>query len=608
MHQALCAKRDVKEDMVTTNPNHLEALRAELNRQGLDGFVVPLTDEHMSEYVGDYAKRLAWLTGFQGSAGWAVVLQDKAAIFIDGRYTIQVQEQVDEALFSYQDYPEITPVSWVKKEIEKGKKLGFDPWLHSISWVKEMEAALAQKGARLIAVKQNPVDAVWDDQPLKPKHEFTPHDKFYAGKGLDEKLGIIAGQLDECGADYTVLAALDSIAWAFNIRGRDIENTPVGLAFAIIAKNGRSQLFTDLDKITADVQQHLNAQVDIIDWQAFKHALQQLSGQNVLLDPSNIVSEIFNILEEGGANIIKGRDPAVLPKACKNEVELDGARAAHKRDGAAVSQFLSWFSQEAPKGELDELTAAGYLENCRRRLTLFQDLSFRTISAAGPHAAIPHYSVTQESNLRIDPNSVFLVDSGGQYLDGTTDITRTIAVGEIKDDAKMRFTLVLKGHIALATARFPKGTPGRALDTLARYALWQSGLDFDHGTGHGVGSFLSVHEGPQRIAKAGSDEPLREGMILSNEPGYYKAGDFGIRIENLVIVVPRPMAGDEREMLGFETITFAPIDQNMIVTELLSGEEKAWLDDYHQQVRDVVLPQVDKDVAQWLEAATQPLN
>lgn len=592
---------------MATYPDHIAALRDELKKRGLNGFVIPLTDEHMSEYVADYAKRLAWLTGFTGSAGSAVVLEDKAAIFIDGRYTIQVAEQVDEAIFAYVDYPDTTPADWLKKNVSSGAKIGFDPWLHSRDWVYSTQTVLRIKGADLVACETNPIDSVWTDKPSLPTHPLKAQEDGYAGRGVADKLKSIAASVRDAGADVCVLAALDSVAWAFNIRGSDIENTPVGLAFALVYGDGRGQLFTDLAKVNTELRAHLGSDVEIFDRSEFLEYLGKTTNNSVLLDPSNCVAALFDTVEKAGGTVIRGRDPVVLPKACKNDVEQEGARAAHRRDGAAVAQFLHWFSNEAPKGELDEISAAKHLESCRRRLNLFQDLSFRTISAAGPHAAIPHYSVDEDSNLPIDKNSVFLIDSGGQYLDGTTDITRTIAVGEVSDEAKRCFTLVLKGHIALATARFPKGTPGRALDTLARFALWQEGLDFDHGTGHGVGSYLSVHEGPQRIAKANSDEPLQQGMILSNEPGYYKAGEFGIRIENLVMVQPRPMPGDEREMYGLETITFAPIDQNMIIADLLNDEEKRWLNAYHAQVREILLPQVAADTGAWIEQATAPL-
>lgn len=592
---------------LNTNPKHLNDLRRHLATLGLDGFVVPLTDEHMSEYVGAYAKRLAWLTGFKGSAGWAVVLQDKAAIFVDGRYTIQVRDEVDENLFPYVDYPDTTPVDWIKAEAPQGAKIGFDPWLHTVDWVKQARDVMTQKGGELIAIKANPIDAVWTEQPPRSTLPFTAHDPLHAGQTHEEKLGKIAKALDS--ADACVLAALDSTAWAFNVRGKDIDNTPVGLAFAIIHKDGTADFFTDPVKMPKAVENILGPRVHIRPRDDFEAALADLGAKrrSVLLDPSNTVAAIFDILEKTGARIIKGRDPAVLAKACKNKVEIEGTKAAHRRDGAAVAEFLHWFSNEAPKGGLTELDAAHYLENCRRKLNMFQDLSFRTISAAGPHAAIPHYSVSRESNLPIDPNSVFLIDSGGQYLDGTTDITRTIAVGEVSEEAKRRFTLVLKGHIAIATARFPKGTPGRALDTLARYALWQAGLDYDHGTGHGVGSYLSVHEGPQRIAKVNSDEPLRPGMILSNEPGYYKAGEYGIRIENLIVVKSDPREGDERDMLGFETITFAPIDKAMVLPTLLNQAERIWFNDYHTKVRETLLPQLNDETAEWLKEATYPI-
>ncbi|MFZ5608094.1 MAG: aminopeptidase P family protein [Pseudomonadota bacterium] len=588
---------------------NLAALRAELSKRCLDGFVVPLTDEHMSEYVAPYAKRLAWLTGFLGSAGTAVVLADKAALFIDGRYTIQAKDEVDETLFALVDFPATTPAQWLEKNAAPGQRIGYDPWLHGIAWVEETQGRLAAIDAELVALDDNPIDAVWASQPARPTHPIVPHDVTHAGLTHDEKLAAIAEAIAAARADACVLAALDSIAWAFNIRGADIANTPVGLAFAIVDKHGAAQLFTDPEKVAPPLARHLGEAVRLAPRDEFAAALDALGKARavVLLDKTNIVAAIFARLQKAGARIVKGRDPTLIPKACKNAVEAEGARAAHVRDGAAVCEFLAWFESEALKGGLSEIAAADYLAARRRRRNLFQDLSFRTISAAGPHAAIPHYSVTPRSNLEIPLNSVFLIDSGGQYLDGTTDITRTVAVGDAPLEARQRFTLVLKGHIALATARFPEGTPGRALDTLARQALWRSGLDFDHGTGHGVGSYLAVHEGPQRIAKANADEPLRPGMILSNEPGYYKAGAYGIRIENLVLIREARAAGDERPMLGFETLTLAPIDRTMIEASLLDDGEKDWLNGYHAMVWARLADEVDPAIRPWLEQATRPI-
>jgi Xaa-Pro aminopeptidase len=588
--------------------DRLKALRAQLVRQKLDGFVVPLTDEHMSEYVGAYAQRLAWLTGFQGSAGSAVVLPEAAAIFVDGRYTLQVREQVDGAHWQYQSVPQTSIAAWLKDHAGEGARIGYDSWLHTRAWVKQATQALADKGAELVAVDTNPVDAVWPDRPAPSDAKLVVHDDRYAGKNAAEKRADIADWLVSNKADAAVLSALDSIAWAFNIRGKDVERTPVALAYAIVHADATADLYVAPEKMDEAVAKHLGNAVRIHDRAAFADALAALSGKTVVADPERAVAAIFEALDAGGAQILSLRDPVVLPKAIKNDTEIAGHKAAQARDGAALSRFLHWIAVEAPKGGLDEMSAADRLEAFRQDTGLLQDLSFDTISGAGPNGAVVHYKVEEKTNRPIETGSFYLVDSGGQYRDGTTDVTRTIAIGTPSEEMKQRFTLVLKGHIALARAVFPVGTRGGQLDVLARQYLWAQGLDYAHGTGHGVGSFLSVHEGPQRIATfGGGDEPLVAGMILSNEPGYYKTGEYGIRIENLVLVEERAIAGGEKPMLGFETLTFAPIDRNAIATDLLDAGERAWVDAYHAQVLAVVGPQLDGEALAWLRVACAAL-
>ncbi|MEM9877666.1 MAG: aminopeptidase P family protein [Pseudomonadota bacterium] len=587
----------------------IEALRGAMQDAGLAGWAVPIADAHMSEYVGDDAQRLAWLTGFTGSAGSAVVLHDKAALFVDGRYTQQAVEQVPADLFEHLDTPRHSMTSYLAEHVCGGDVIGYDPWLHPRTWVRDTGKAIAQIGAQLQPLEQNLIDTLWVGRPARPQHPAVPYAPHYAGQSRADKLQTMAQSLRQSGADMAVIASLDGVAWSLNIRGRDIPNSPVSFGFLVLKADASATVFLGEDAVTAALKDDLGAEVALADYDDFAAALAAMidKGRRVLLDPQTAVAAIFEIVAGAGGHILEGREPSTLPKACKNPVEQDGARAAHVRDGAAMCRFLSWFDGAAPAGELTELAVADQLARERMRLDLFQDLSFRTISAAAHHAALPHYSVTQDSNIAVPPNGLFLIDSGAQYLDGTTDITRTIQVGEISQEAKRRYTLVLKGHIAVATARFPAGTPGRAIDTLARMALWADGTDFDHGTGHGVGSYLHVHEGPQKIAKAASDEPLRPGMIVSNEPGYYKPGSFGIRIENLVIVQPMPHAGDEREMYGFETITFAPIDRRPIVNDLLTADEVAWLDQYHARVFEKLHTDLDEATLSWLKRNTRPL-
>lgn len=591
----------------------LACVRAILAARGLDGFVVPISDEHMSEYVGAYAQRMAWLTGFGGSAGTAAVLLAKAAVFVDGRYTTQVRDQVDGSLFDYVGVPQSSVVEWLGANVTAGQKVGYDPWLHSIDWARNLETALAAKGASLVAVVPNPLDAAWEDQPAPSDAVVTVYDTALAGQSAVEKRNIIADWLKARGLDTTVMTSLDSIAWTFNIRGTDVSHTPVGLAFALLHADATADLFIAPEKITDAVRAHLSNSVRIHDHDTFEAALADLSGKAVALDPNRAVAAIFTALEAAGAKIERHRDPAVLPKAIKNATELGGTRAAHVRNGVAVARFLKWMEEVAPQGRLDELGAAAKLREFREQNGQLLDLSFPTISATGANGALPHYSVDEESSRDIETGTLYLVDSGGQYADGTTDITRTIAIGHPTVEMRRRFTQVLKGHIALAVARFPKGTRGSQLDVLARQYLWADGVDYAHGTGHGVGSYLAVHEGPQSIAKpangqAGTEESLHAGMILSNEPGYYKAGHFGIRIENLVVVEPQRVAGAEEELLGFETITFAPIAKGLVDMALISAQEADWLDAYHARVLEKLGAEMEGADLDWLRTACAPLH
>ncbi|WP_293940844.1 aminopeptidase P family protein [Sphingomonas sp.] len=592
--------------------DRLAALRAQLAEDRLDGFVVPLTDEHMSEYVGSYAQRLEWLTGFKGSAGSAVVLPQEAAIFTDGRYTLQVRQQVSGDQWSYQSVPETSIADWLKEHAPQGGRIGYDPWLHSRDWAKKASEALHARTATLVAVARNPIDVVWQDRPEASKAHLVVQPDSLAGQSSANKRTAIAEWLGKQGADAAVLAALDSIAWTFNVRGADVSHTPVALAYALVNADGTADLFVASDKVGPEVAQHLGNGVRLHERADFEEALTRLGGKTVAVDPERSVAAIFEALEKGGAKIVTHRDPTVLPRAIKNPVEIAGHQAAQARDGAAIARFLRWVEAEAPKGGLDELTASDRLEALRTEGGLLKDLSFDSISGSGPNGAIVHYKASPETNRPLEMNSLYLIDSGGQYADGTTDITRTLAIGQPTDEMRDRFTRVLKGHIALATALFPKGVRGSQLDSFARRPLWEAGLDYAHGTGHGVGSFLSVHEGPQRIApvgsgQAGGDEPLQAGMILSNEPGYYKAGEYGIRIENLVLVVTKQVTGAEKEMLGFDTLTFAPIERRLVVTEMLSPAELGWLNAYHAEVVSKIGHQLGAEDRAWLEAACAPL-
>ena len=582
--------------------DHTALFRAELSRRGLDGFLVPRQDEFQGEYVAPYAERLKWLTGFQGSWGMAICMMDRGAIFVDGRYTIQVREQVDTDLYSPRHLADEPPSKWMETELRPGEVLGYDPWLLTPDHVKRFEKACEAAGAKFVAITDNPIDAVWADQPARPLAPVQSHPTQFAGQSLTDKLKNVSAELVKSKADAIVLTTPDSVAWIFNIRGGDVSYTPIALAFAIVHANGKAELFIDEARTPEDVRAQLGASVAIKSPAQFLVALGGLKSR-VLIDPDWVPEAVRAALAATGAEIVNGKDPCVLMKARKNPIEQEGTRLAHRRDGVAMVRFLRWLESAAPKGRETELSAAARLEFFRQATGELKDLSFNTISAAGPHAAIPHYSVDEASNLPVKKNEIFLIDSGGQYLDGTTDITRTVMIGKPTDEMKDRFTRVLKGMIGISRLRFPKGTCGSQMDVLARQSLWSMGLDFDHGTGHGVGSYLSVHEGPARINKS-DRTPFEPGMILSNEPGFYKAGSFGIRIENLLLVrEAEAIPGGERPMHWFETLTLAPIDRRLIAAKLLTVEERDWLNAYHARVERELSPLLAADDAAWLKKA-----
>ena len=585
----------------------LAALRGELQAQGLDGFVVPMADRYQNEYVPASARRIAWLTGFTGSAGMVVVLRESAAAFTDGRYTLQITEQVDGDLYERLHVTETPPTDWIAEHLPKGGKLGFDSWLFTQDGVARFRKAAEAAGGELAAVTDNPLDAVWRDQPDEPMALVLPHDIAFAGESSADKRARLAEALREGKRDAAVITAPDSIAWLLNIRGGDVPHSPLPLSLAVLYADGQVDLFLDTEKRGRGLTDHLGNKVSLQPPEAFAPALDALKDKAVQADPGLTAAWVFERLAAAGADIVRDTDPCQLPKAIKNEVELQGARAAHNRDGVALVRFQHWLSVFGPQGELDELAVEAQLEEFRHDGEHFRDLSFPTITGSGPNGAIVHYRVTAESNRRLGNGEFYLVDSGGQYLDGTTDVTRTIAIGEVSDEMRDRFTRVLKGHIAIATTRFPTGTTGAQLDVLARHALWQAGLDFDHGTGHGVGSYLNVHEGPHSISKRQQTQDLRPGLVVSNEPGYYKTGAYGIRIENLLAVREAEVQGAERDMLEFETLTLSPIDRNAISPELLTAPERAWLNAYHQRVYDALSAGVDDATREWLDEATRPI-
>ncbi len=593
---------------VRADPSRLERLRDALAEAGVDGFIVPRADEHQGEYIPAPAQRLTWLSGFTGSAGVGLVLRDTATLFVDGRYTLQAAQQVDDAQWSVSHLIRTPPSDYLRANLDGGA-LGYDPRLHSVTAIARLQDAVSTAGGTLVPMIPNPIDGLWQDRPAEPLGpvQLLPPD--LAGLSASDKCERIAAELHKRGVDATVLNQPESIAWLLNLRGADVPYTPLPLAYAIAHADGRVDLFIDDAKCPPDTRAALGNQVTLRPFEAVADAMTELgqAGAAVSIDPDTASDWLNRCLRDAGATVSSASDPCVLPRARKNATELAGTRAAHARDAVAVARFLKWLDGAAPDGTLTEQDAADALEGFRSTVDRWRGPSFPSTSGAGSNGAIVHYRVTAETNRRLETGNLYLIDSGAQYLDGTTDITRTVAVGTPTAEMCTRFTLVLKGHIAIATARFPAGTTGGQLDTLARQFLWQEGLDFDHGTGHGVGVFLGVHEGPQRISSV-SRTPIEAGMMLSNEPGYYKPDGYGIRIENLVIAVEAAaMQDNARPMLAFETITFAPIDRRLIDPSLLTPGETAWLDRYHQEVRRRVAPQLEPDERAWLENATAPL-
>ncbi len=588
--------------------SRVAALRAELKRQGLDGFVVPRADRQQNEYLPASEERLAWLTGFTGSAGFAIVLAERAALFVDGRYTVQAEAQADKAIFAITHLVDTPPDQWLEQNLKSGTRLGYDPWLHTSEAAEKLKKACTTAGAELVAVEINLIDTLWRDRPAAPMGAVTLRGIKLAGESAADKLKRVQAELAKLRADALVVSNPQNVAWAFNIRGADVAHTPLALAFALIPREGRPALYIDGGKLDNTVRHALEDFTDVRPPDALARDLAALKDNNVRLDQGSAADALTRLLTEQGAKPARGPDPIALMKAVKNRAEIAGMRAAHKRDGAALARFLAWLAREAPKGKLTEIDAVKALESFRRDTGLLKDISFPTIAGSGPNGAIVHYRVTEASNRRVRMNELFLIDSGAQYEDGTTDVTRTVAIGKPTAEMRDRFTRVLKGHIAIATAVFPENTSGAQLDSLARTALWHAGLDYDHGTGHGVGSYLSVHEGPASISKRGG-EALRRGMILSNEPGYYKTAAYGIRTENLVLVIAAPEPpGAEKPLNAFETLTLAPIDRALIEARMLTDKERHWLDSYHDRVREELSPLLDAPTRKWLKAATRPLR
>ncbi|MGO9359054.1 MAG: M24 family metallopeptidase [Xanthobacteraceae bacterium] len=585
------------------------AFREELARRGLTGFVIPRADQQQNEYVAPSEERLAWLTAFTGSAGLAAMVREHAALFVDGRYTLQAAQQVDTTVWSVEPLVDPPPEAWLAARLGPGDRLGYDPWLHTAASVEKLAAVCAASGAELVATDSNPLDAVWTERPQPPLGPVSLHALALAGDSEADKLARIRGEIARLRVDALVLSDSHAVAWTFNIRGADVAHTPLPLSYALIPREGRPTLFVDGRKLSNQVRDHLEASADVVEPDMLTARLGDLAGRGAAigLDSATAADALSRLVSGAGGKAVRGTDPVALLKAVKNAAEIAGSRAAHARDGVALARFLAFLDREAGGGGLTEIDAVEALETFRRDTGALKDVSFPTISGTGPDGAIVHYRVTRKSNRRITPGDLLLIDSGAQYEDGTTDVTRTIAVGEPTDEMRDRFTRVLRGHIAIARAMFPDGTSGAQLDSLARQYLWQAGLDFEHGTGHGVGSYLSVHEGPARISKIGTT-PLKRGMILSNEPGYYKAGAYGIRIENLELVVAAAVEGAEKPMNRFETLTLAPIDLRLIDAAAMADDEIAWLDAYHVRVRDTLRAALDDATRGWLDAATRPLR
>jgi Xaa-Pro aminopeptidase len=588
----------------------IKALQGELKSRKLKGFLVPHSDEHQSEYLAPQFERLAWLTGFTGSAGNAVVLDKDAALFVDGRYILQARAQTDPALFEVLQTPEAKASSWIAEKLAKGGSVGYDPSLHTIKEIERLTETLAKSGIKLVPVETNLIDAIWQDRPKPAATPVVPHAIEYAGRSAQEKIRDVQAALAAENADAVLLTLLDSIAWLFNIRGGDIKHTPVALAFAIVPASGRPTLFIDPAKIGDNVKGEIREAADLAEPATLAERLKTLgeAQARVRLDPETASMRFAQALKAAGAQVVPGQDPCLMPKAIKNATEIAGARTAHLRDGVAMVRFLAWLDEVAVPGKIDEVAAAIKLEDCRRESGQLKDISFDTISAAGANGAIVHYRPTTKSKRVLEAGSLYLIDSGAQYREATTDVTRAIAIGTPNADMRRHYGLVLKAHIAIATARFPKGTRGQDLDPFARRPLWEAGLDFDHGTGHGIGSYLSVHEGPQRLSRLGTVE-LEPGMILSNEPGYYREGHYGIRLENLVLVTSlEKIPGGTREMMGFETLTLVPFDRRLIDPKQLLPWELAWLNAYHARVRREIEPILLSDDRAWLRHATAPIG
>jgi Xaa-Pro aminopeptidase len=587
----------------------LSAFREELARRKLTGFVIPRADQQQNEYVAPSEERLAWLTGFTGSAGMAVVLTQAAAVFVDGRYTLQAAKQVDGKAWNIEPLADPPPESWVARHLAAGDRLGFDPWLHTSAAAERLAAACTKAGAELVAVDSNPLDSVWAERPAPPLGPVAIHGTQFSGEAEKEKIQRIQQEIVRLGVDALVLSDSHAVAWTFNIRGADVSHTPLPLSYALVPKDGRPTVFIDHRKLSNSARDHLEQSADVEEPDALTPKLTELAqrGASIALDSATAADALSRLIGGAGGKPVRGSDPVSLLKAVKNSTEIEGTRTAHRRDAVALAKFLAWIDRDAPSGALTEIDTVEALESFRRDTGALKDVSFPTIAGTGPNGAIVHYRVTRKTNRRISPGDLLLIDSGAQYEDGTTDVTRTIAVGEPTAEMRDRFTRVLRGHIAIARAVFPDGTTGAQIDTLARQFLWQAGIDFDHGTGHGVGSYLSVHEGPARISKLGTS-PLRRGMILSNEPAYYKTDGFGIRIENLELVVAAEITGAERPINAFETLTLAPIDRRLIDLNMLSGEELSWLNDYHARVRHEVRSHLDEATRRWLDAATAPLS
>src|SRR5712672_3213437 len=587
----------------------LSAFREELARRKLTGFVIPRADQQQNEYVAPSEERLAWLTGFTGSAGMAIVLTREAAVFVDGRYTLQAGKQVDRRAWHVEPLADPPPEHWLSKHLAAGDRLGFDPWLHTSAAAERLAAACAKAGAELVAVDSNPVDAIWTERPPPPLGPVSIHGTQYAGEIEAEKLKRIRLEITKLGVDALVLSDSHAVAWTFNIRGADVSHTPLPLSYALVPKDGRPIVFIDHRKLSNATRDHLEQSADVEAPGALAPKLAELAqrGAGIALDSATAADALSRLIAAAGGKPVRGTDPVSLLRAVKNITEIEGTRTAHQRDAVALVRFLAWIDREAPSRALTEIDTVEALETFRRQTGALKDVSFPPIAGTGPNGAIVHYRVTRKSNRRIAPGDLLLIDSGAQYEDGTTDVTRTIAIGEPTDEMRDRFTRVLRGHIAIARAVFPEGTTGAQLDTLARQFLWQAGVDFEHGTGHGVGSYLSVHEGPARISKLGTT-PLKRGMILSNEPGYYKTDAYGIRIENLELVVGTDVAGAEKPVNAFETLTLAPIDRRLIDLNMLSADELSWINDNHARVRHEVRPHVDEATKVWLDAATEPLS